>query len=177
MVRSRHTALWLLMCTSMASSAEPETNSGAAYCEVSSEEVVASTSEQGVTAETSEYMDRLRRFVSETVAEVRSSYKIFFEDLRAEPEMVDALSRLIARRELLSTGWISPSEPSVSHDQSTSDSMLLQETDTLLQQLLTREEFALLENYRDSLRTRELLKPVISRLQSAGLPPSSDQPA
>ncbi|MFL6550245.1 MAG: hypothetical protein ACJ8OJ_16245, partial [Povalibacter sp.] len=53
--------------------------------------------------------------------------------------------------------------------------MLLEETDTLLQQLLTRDEFVLLEHYRESLPTRELLRPIISRLQSAGLPPSKDQ--
>ncbi|MFL6551323.1 MAG: hypothetical protein ACJ8OJ_21735 [Povalibacter sp.] len=53
--------------------------------------------------------------------------------------------------------------------------MLLQGTDTLLQQLLTRDEFVSLEHYRESLPTRELLRPIISRLQSAGLPPSKDQ--
>jgi hypothetical protein len=112
--------------------------------------------------------------VNETVAEVRSSYQPYFDGLGANPEMLDASSR-IARRDLLSTGWMSRSEPSVSHGQSESDAALIQETNSQLQQLLTQEEFELLEKYRQSLPPRELLRPVISRLQSAGLAPNREQ--
>jgi hypothetical protein len=106
---------------------------------------------------------------------VRTSYRHFFEELHADPETIDTLSWLIAREELLSTGWMSLSEGSVSHDQSASDAMLLQETDTSLRALLTHEDFALLQKYRKSLPTRELLQPVVARLESAGMPPSKAQ--
>lgn len=177
MARPKLTALLVLMFTLVALGAEPgsDTDNGYVYCDVSSEEVVAATSEQAVNLDRAECTERLRRFVSVTVAEVRSSYQPYFDVLRADPEMLDQLSRLIARRDLLSSGWISRSDPPVSHGQSASDATLIQATNSLLQQLLTQEEFGLLEKYRKSLPTRELLRPVISRLQSAGLTPSREQ--
>jgi len=176
MTRPKLTALFVLMTTPVAlgapgSATEPEY----VYCDVSSEEVAAGTSEQALTLDRGECTERLRRFVNETVAEVRSSYQSYFDGLGADPERVGALSRLIARRDLLSTGWMSRSEPWVSHGQSESDAALIRETNSQLQQLLTQEELESLEKYRQSLPTRELLRPVISRLQSAGLAPSREQ--
>ena len=177
MTRAKLTALLVLISTPVALGAQPdsETEPDYVYCDVSSEEVVAGTSEQAVTLDRGECTERLRRFVNETVAEVRSSYQPYFDGLGADPEMLGALSRLIARRDLLSTGWMSRSQPSFSHGQSASDAALIQETNSHLQQLLTQEELELLEKYRQSLPTRELLRPVISRLQSAGLAPSREQ--
>lgn len=177
MTRPKLTALFVLMATAVALGAEPDSGiePDYVYCDVSSEQVVAGTSEQAVTLERGECTERLQRFVNETVAEVRSSYQPYFEGLGADPEKLDALSLLIARRNLLSTGWMSRSEPSVSHGQAESDAALIQETNSQLQQLLTQEELELLEKYRQSLPTRELLRPVISRLQSAGLAPSRAQ--
>ena len=178
MAHPKLTALLVLMSAPVVSGAEPDSNTdtGYVYCaDVSSEEVVAATSEQAITLDKAECTKRLRRFVSKTVAEVRSSYQPYFDDLRADPKMLDQLSLLIARRDLLSTGWISRSDPPVSHGQSASDVALIRETNSQLQQLLTQEELELLERYRKSLPTREFLGPVISRLQSAGLTPSREQ--
>jgi hypothetical protein len=166
---NRHSALLVLLLVPVTLRAED------AYCPVSSDEVVAGTSEQGTTLQTAVCTEKFRRFVNETVAEVRRSYDPFFETLRAEPKMIEALSRLIAREDLLSTGWVSRSESIVSHAQSASDAMLLQETSTLIQELLTQEDFASLRKYKRSLPTRELLRPVIDRLHSAGVPPSREQ--
>ncbi|HEY7640204.1 MAG TPA: hypothetical protein VH814_10800 [Steroidobacteraceae bacterium] len=176
MARPKFTALFVLMSTPVALGAQPDSDTGPdyVYCDVSSEEVVAGTSEL-VTLDRGECTERLRRFVNETVAEVRSSYQSYFDGLGANPEMLGALSRLIARRDLLSTGWMSRSEPLVGHGQSESDAALIQQTNSQLQQLLTQNELESLEKYRQSLPTRELLRPVISRLQSAGLAPSREQ--
>lgn len=165
----RHSALLILFLVPVILRAEE------AYCPVSSDEVVAGTSDQGATLPTVTCTEMFRRFVNETVAEVRSSYASFFEVLRAQPKVIDELSRLIAREALLSTGWVSRWETMVSHAPSASDSMLLQETSTLIQALLTQEDFASLRQYKTSLPTRELLKPVIDRLRSAGVPLSSEQ--
>lgn len=177
MTRPKLTALLVLMSTAVALGAQPDsaTEPDYVYCDVSSEEVVAGTSEQPVSLNRGECTERLRRFVNETVAEVQRSYEPYFDGMGANPEMPGALSRLIARRDLLSTGWMSRSVPSVSHGQSESDAALIQETNSQLQQLLTQEELELLGKYRESLPTREFLRPVISRLQSAGLAPSREQ--
>lgn len=177
MTRPKLTALFVLMSTSVALGAQPDsaTEPDYVYCDVSSEEVVAGTSEQAFTLDRGECTERLRRFVNETVAEVQRSYEPYFDGMGANPEMLGALSRLIARRDLLSTGWMSRSVPSVSHGQSESDAALIHETNSQLQQLLTQAELGLLEKYRESLPTREFLRPVISRLQSAGLAPSREQ--
>jgi hypothetical protein len=92
-----------------------------AYCPVSSDEVVAGTSDQGATLDSAACTEKFRRFVNETVTEVRRSYGPFFEGLRADPKTIDALSRLIAREQLLATGWMSLSESFVSHAPSASD--------------------------------------------------------
>lgn len=177
MTRPKLTALFVLMSTPVALGAEPGSASEPeyVYCDVTSEEVVSTTSEQAVALDSGECTERLRRFVNEIVAEVRSSYQAYFDGLGADPKEVRALSRLIARRDLLSTGWMSRSEPSVSHGQSESDAALIQETNSQLRQLLTQEDFESLEKYRQSLPARELLRPVISRLQSAGVAPSREQ--
>jgi hypothetical protein len=166
---NRCSALLILFLVPVTSSADEP------YCQISSDEVVAGTSEQGGTLDSAECTKSFRRFVNETVAEVRRSYEPFLEALRADPKMIDALSRLIAREDLLSTGWMSLSESSVSHAPSASDSRLLQETSTLLQELLTQEDFRSLQRYKRSLPTRELLRPVIDRLRLAGVPPSAEQ--
>jgi hypothetical protein len=134
-------ALLVMILIPVASSAPADSEDDSdVYCPpVSGEEVVAGTSEQGVTLATAECTRKFRRFVSEKVSEVRSSYEAFFEALRADSKMIDALSRLIAREDSLSTDWIA------------------------------------LRKFKRTLAERELIKPVVSRLKSAGMPPSSAQ--
>lgn len=142
------------------------------YCPVSGEAVVAGTSDEGAVLGTAECTERFRRFVATTVGEVRATYKLFFEDLGADPRRIDGVSRLIAREQLLSTGWVSQS--SLSHGQSATDAKLLQETDAALRSLLTEQDFAALRRYQQTLPTRELLEPVLSRLDSDGVPPTRE---
>jgi hypothetical protein len=146
------------------------------YCSVSSEQVVAGTSDQEGSLEMTECTERFRKFLSTTMGEVRSSYTPLFEKLQADPQMIDALSRLIVRGQLLSTGWAATdSDGLISHDATESDSIFREQTNTLLRERLTPEDFAVLQKYKESIPTRELLKPVLSRLESAGMPPSREQ--
>jgi hypothetical protein len=163
----------VFVLVSIASTSEAE--SASANCVVTSEQVAAGTSEQGVTLDDAACTQSFRHFVNDTFTRVRSSYEPYFEDLRADPETLEDLAWLIVRRDLLSTGWFARSESWLSHEPSATVAALLEETDVRLRQLLTHDEITQLENYRNSLPARELIQPMVSRLRSAGVPPTKEQ--
>lgn len=141
-------------------------------CSVSDQDIVAATAGQNVALETPGCTGGLNHMVDVTVTNINKLYAAFYGQGGLGPSEMEAVSRLLARRQLLSTGW---SADHAEHLEVDKDSALLSEVDARLREHLTSQQLASLKTYERTTPARHLLDPAATRLARRGRPLSEAQ--
>jgi hypothetical protein len=143
-------------------------------CEVSAEQIAAVTANEPVMLETPDCTGLFRLFVNAQIRDARARYELFFQDIHADPQMVDRMSRLIVREQLLRGGW-SSGNLNVSITHYSPELGAAEKVASQMQQVLTAQDFASFERFQQTMVARSLLEQLTARLKTAGKPLTREQ--